>query len=227
MANMVPVSGGTSVATDALWDASGDLAYGTGSNTATRLGIGVAGQKLCVNSGATAPEWGYDSYWIRVLSPYTLPSDTNLNPIFKNVTTNGSLAISTGTYEFSGLLYLTSMSTTPGNAQYDLLGAAASPATIATALIMTTGLDTITPLAAAAQNGLISTTLLTAAAVHNAAAGTSLYSTIHGQFRVTAAGSLTPSVRLLTASAAIVQPGSYLAIRRMGEHSQDYIGAWT
>lgn len=49
-----------SVATDAIWDVAGDLAYGTGSNTASRLAIGTARQKLRVNSGATAPEWASD-----------------------------------------------------------------------------------------------------------------------------------------------------------------------
>ena len=38
-------------------DAAGDLIYGTGSDAASRLAIGTAGQVLTVNSGATAPEW--------------------------------------------------------------------------------------------------------------------------------------------------------------------------
>lgn len=50
-------AGGGSVATDAIWDAAGDLAVGSGANTAARLAIGTAGQLLRVNSGATAPEW--------------------------------------------------------------------------------------------------------------------------------------------------------------------------
>lgn len=49
-------SGG--VATDAIWDASGDLVQGTGANTAARLAIGTALQVLQVNAGATAVEWG-------------------------------------------------------------------------------------------------------------------------------------------------------------------------
>jgi hypothetical protein len=36
---------------------AGDVIYGTGSGTFTRLGIGTVGQVLTVNSGATAPEW--------------------------------------------------------------------------------------------------------------------------------------------------------------------------
>jgi hypothetical protein len=51
-------AGGGSVATDAIWDAAGDLVQGTGANTAARLALGTAGQVLKVNAGATAVEWG-------------------------------------------------------------------------------------------------------------------------------------------------------------------------
>ena len=50
-------SGSGDVSTDAIWDTAGDLVYGTGANTASKLAIGTAGQVLKVNSGATAPEW--------------------------------------------------------------------------------------------------------------------------------------------------------------------------
>ena len=53
----VPAGGGA-VATDAIWDAAGDIVQGTGANTAARLAIGTAGQVLKVNAGATAAEWG-------------------------------------------------------------------------------------------------------------------------------------------------------------------------
>lgn len=58
---MGPIRG---MANSTLWDAAGDLAYGTGADTGTRLGIGTANQILRVNSGATAPEWAgaYTTY---------------------------------------------------------------------------------------------------------------------------------------------------------------------
>lgn len=52
-----PSGGGGSVATDTIWNVAGDLAQGTGSDTAARLPIGTANQVLAVNSGATAVEW--------------------------------------------------------------------------------------------------------------------------------------------------------------------------
>jgi hypothetical protein len=48
---------GGSVATDTIWNAAGDLAMGTGSDTASRVALGTAGQLLQVNAGATGFEW--------------------------------------------------------------------------------------------------------------------------------------------------------------------------
>lgn len=48
--------GGGSVATDAIWDAAGDLAVGSGANTAVRLAIGNNGDVLTVSGGNVV--WG-------------------------------------------------------------------------------------------------------------------------------------------------------------------------
>ena len=45
---------GGNVATDALWDAAGDLAVGAGANTAVRLPVGADGEVLVADSGETA-----------------------------------------------------------------------------------------------------------------------------------------------------------------------------
>jgi hypothetical protein len=55
----VPAAG--SVATDTIWDAAGDLAVGSGANTAAKLTKGTALQVLRVNSGATNLEWATPS----------------------------------------------------------------------------------------------------------------------------------------------------------------------
>lgn len=52
------VSGGSgSVATDAIWDAAGDLAVGTGANTAGRMAMGTAGKVLAVKGDGSGLEW--------------------------------------------------------------------------------------------------------------------------------------------------------------------------
>lgn len=48
------------VATDSIWDAAGDLALGTGSNTAARLAIGAAG--LLLKSNGTTATWASPTF---------------------------------------------------------------------------------------------------------------------------------------------------------------------
>ena len=48
-------AGGGSVATDAIWDAAGDLAVGSGANTAAKLAVGAEDTILMVQSGT--PAW--------------------------------------------------------------------------------------------------------------------------------------------------------------------------
>jgi hypothetical protein len=63
---------------------AGDVIYGTGSGTFSRLGIGTASQVLKVNSGATAPEWGSASSGLNYVTgatftgvtSFSLPTDT-------------------------------------------------------------------------------------------------------------------------------------------------------
>ena len=59
---------------------AGDVIYGTGSGTFSRLGIGTAGQVLQVNSGATAPEWATaSSGGMTLLSTTTLSGSTTIS----------------------------------------------------------------------------------------------------------------------------------------------------
>ena len=51
------IGSATTLATDTLWDAAGDLVVGTGANTAAKKSLGSALQVLRVNSGATDVEW--------------------------------------------------------------------------------------------------------------------------------------------------------------------------
>lgn len=62
-------AGGGSVATDAIWDAAGDLAVGTGANTAARLAIG-ANATVLTSNGTTA-SWAAPAAG----SPWTLAVD--------------------------------------------------------------------------------------------------------------------------------------------------------
>jgi hypothetical protein len=55
----VGAGGGGSVATDAIWDAKGDLAVGTGANTAVKLTVGTDGKQIYADADeATGLRWG-------------------------------------------------------------------------------------------------------------------------------------------------------------------------
>jgi hypothetical protein len=56
-----PAGGSGAVATDTIWDAAGDLAVGTGADTAAKLTMGSALQQLRVNAAGTALEYAAPS----------------------------------------------------------------------------------------------------------------------------------------------------------------------
>ncbi len=58
-AAVTTVGASGAVATDAIWDAAGDLAVGTGANTAAKLAIGSTGDVLTVSAGT--PAWAAPS----------------------------------------------------------------------------------------------------------------------------------------------------------------------
>lgn len=65
--SVMPVT--NSVSTDSLWDAKGDLAVGTGANTASKLAVGTNGYVLTADSTApTGLKWAQST----VASPFTI-----------------------------------------------------------------------------------------------------------------------------------------------------------
>lgn len=122
---------GGSVATDTIWNAAGDLAQGTGSDTAARLALGTAGQVLTVNAGATAAEWaagGTYSAWTPALtgssSNPTLGSGSvaagRYTQFGKHVSANARIAFgSSGTAAGSGQ-YIVSLPVTSVSTEFIL-----------------------------------------------------------------------------------------------------------
>lgn len=86
-----------SVASDALWDAKGDLAAGTGANTASKLTVGSNGHVLTADSGqATGLSWvspGAGIFGTGVDGSLTISANTT----WTNATMN------TGVYQFTDL----------------------------------------------------------------------------------------------------------------------------
>lgn len=154
----------------------------------------------------------------------SLTNDTSEQKIFDSVT-NGTLTLAAGTYFFDGMIYITGMSSSSGNATFDFLGA--GTATVGTVLYEVVGEDATNALTTANQTGVFSVAAQSAASMVAAGAGTQLGASVRGVFRLTVGGTLIPSVTLVTASAATLVAGSYFRCYCVGGSSVISVGDWS
>lgn len=164
-------------------------------------------------------------HFIRADAARTLANQSTSQIIF-NSPTNGTITLETGTYLFEGMLYVTGMSVTSGNFQVNILGA--GTATVAAWLWHAFGIDSSTPTSANTQTGTFAITSSSAASVVSATTGTAIGVQIKGTFEVTVAGTLIPSLSLVTAIAtASLNIGSYFMLERIGSTTVASVGQWT
>lgn len=124
-----------------------------------------------------------------------------------------TLTLPVGTYRFEMTILLSSMSATSGNFALDPLGA--GTAVCGAWVYHAVGIDSSTLTAAAAQTGSFTVTQQSVASIVSAATGTAAGVRVEGMFEVTTAGTLIPSVTLVTAAAAVVAVGTYFWAERI------------
>lgn len=161
-------------------------------------------------------------HFIRADATRTFTSNTNSQAIFTSPA-NGRLTLETGLYLVEGLLYFTAMSATSGNLLVNLLGA--GTATVAAWLWDALGVDGAAA-TAAARSGSTMITSTSPASIVTAGTATALAVQVRGTFEVTGAGTLIPSITMVTASASVLAIGSYLMFERMGSTSVVSVGQW-
>jgi hypothetical protein len=161
-------------------------------------------------------------HFIRAASSRTLTSTTSEQALF-NSPANGRLTLETGTYFFEALFSLSGMSGTSGNAAFDILGAGS--ATLANVLYHAVGIDGAVN-AAGTQTGSTSNAGQSPASIVTAGTATAMQCSIRGTFQVNAAGTIVPSVTLVTAAAATLAAGSYFRCRRVGASGVASVGQW-
>lgn len=159
---------------------------------------------------------------IRANATRTFASNTSSQAIF-NSPTNGRITLDTGTYFFDGLLNIGSMSATSGNLLFNVLGA--GTATMGAVLFHVVGVDGATA-TAANQTGSTAVTNSTPASALTAGTGTAATLRIVGSFEISSAGTVIPSITMVTAAASVLAIGSYLRFTRYGDDALVSIGPW-
>jgi hypothetical protein len=159
---------------------------------------------------------------IRADAARTFASNTTSQALFTSPT-NGRITLETGTYIAEGMLIITGMSATTGNILLNLLGA--GTATVAAWAWLGIGMDAAAATAAAAGGSGVITSSSPASIVLTAT-GTGLMLLVRGSFEVTAAGTMIPSMTMVTASASVLNIGSYLTFERIGSTTMVSVGQW-
>lgn len=176
-------------------------------------------------STPTAAVIGYvpNKYYMRQNSQYTLLSQTAAQPLF-NGTPNGRITLPVGVYKISGQIYLTSMSTTSGNASFSMVS---GTGTATNYLMHCWGVDTSPISGISNQNGSGATTnAFPSPNMVAATAAARMIVTLTGSFEVTVAGTFIPSIALTTAAAAVSDIGTMVEIECIGVTGTPYAGNW-
>jgi hypothetical protein len=149
---------------------------------------------------------------MRANATRTFTSNTNVQALFTTPAA-GALSAGLGTYLFEGLIKVNTLHADAGNFLLSILGA--GDAVTAAWLWTHMGLDATDPTVAAAISGGFAVTSGSPAAVVAAGTGTGAGVYFKGTFEVTTAGTIIPSLDQLTASAAVLEIGSYITFERI------------
>ena len=159
---------------------------------------------------------------IRADATRTFTSNTSEQAIF-TTPANGRITLETGLYAVSGTINIGSMSASSGNAAFDLIGTGS--ATLGAILYHIVGVDGSTN-TAGTQTGSTNTAAQTPASAVTAGTGTAMTMSFRGGFEVTGAGTLQPSITMVTAAASVLAIGSYICFERLGGTAMTSIGQW-
>lgn len=154
-------------------------------------------------------------------------NNTSAQAIF-DATTNGSLSLATGVYLFGCGLYVTGMSATSGNAQFNPIGNGTAAVAANEILYFAGGTDANTPTNAGALVGSMSNQPASPASLLLAAVGTGLGASIMGLMDISTAGTIIPTLALVTAvGTAVPKKGCYFWIQYLGATGTAQVGGWT
>lgn len=176
-----------------------------------------------VNKGAAVSLFNAGAL-IYLDADYALTNTTSQQKLF-NTTTNGTLTISeTGLYKWELHALISAMSGTSGNADFDILGA--GTATLANPLMSIISRDATVGTLGTLGGG-VAQIYATSGGVASPTTATGLHVTLFGIFKVTATGTIIPSITLATGANAIAEAGSHFRIQKVAPASVFSVGAWS
>lgn len=159
----------------------------------------------------------------------TMTSNTSLQAIFSGGTgglTNGALTVAGGeTYYFECSINVSSMSSTSGNLGFSIVGG--GTATFTSAAWHAFGYDVTTQTTAGAAGTSFHSSAGATGNIVTAQTGTSVSVFIKGIFRINAAGTIIPSIKLTTAAAAVIGNNSWFKCYPVGSNDLISVGNWS
>lgn len=205
-------------------NATAGLVEQTGAAAFTKRLIGVANSTDIPTRADADARFGFKQVYCRLSADYTLTSTTAAQKLF-NTTTNGAVTLAAGRYVYWLVLYLDTMSATSGNLAWNLLGA--GTATLADHFYTTNGGDASTFVVGSRSGGGGIFGTSEPASIFTAGTGTGMQGAIEGGFRLSASGTVIPSIALVTAAAAKAKAGTYIVIQQLDTAGANFGGSWT